>query len=50
MAHTEAWSYVQSTLFAGANNTVRVAREEISGPVLTAIAFDDEAEALRIAG
>lgn len=41
--------YVQPTLFVGATNAMRVAREEIFGPVLTAIPFDDEAEALRIA-
>ena len=41
--------YVQPTLFTHANNSMRVAREEIFGPVLTAIAFDDEAEALRVA-
>jgi 5-carboxymethyl-2-hydroxymuconic-semialdehyde dehydrogenase len=41
--------YVEPTLFVGATNTMRIAREEIFGPVLTAIPFDDEAEALRIA-
>ncbi len=41
--------FVQPTLFANANNTMRVAREEIFGPVLTAIAFTDEAEAIAIA-
>jgi 5-carboxymethyl-2-hydroxymuconic-semialdehyde dehydrogenase len=41
--------YVQPTLFAGATNSMRVAREEIFGPVLTAIAFEDEAEAIAIA-
>jgi len=41
--------YVEPTLFVGATNSMRVAREEIFGPVLTAIPFDDEAEALRIA-
>lgn len=41
--------YVEPTLFAGATNTMRIAREEIFGPVLTAIPFEDEAEALRIA-
>ena len=41
--------YVQPTLFAGATNSMRIAREEIFGPVLTAIPFDDEADALRIA-
>ncbi len=41
--------YVTPTLFTGANNTMRIAREEIFGPVLTAIPFKDEAEALAIA-
>ena len=41
--------FVQPTLFSGATNAMRVAREEIFGPVLTAIPFDDEADALRIA-
>ena len=41
--------YVQPTLFTHASNSMRVAREEIFGPVLTAIAFDDEAEALQVA-
>jgi 5-carboxymethyl-2-hydroxymuconic-semialdehyde dehydrogenase len=41
--------YVQPTLFARASNSMRIAREEIFGPVLTAIAFRDEAEALKIA-
>jgi 5-carboxymethyl-2-hydroxymuconic-semialdehyde dehydrogenase len=41
--------YVQPTLFAGAKRSMRIAREEIFGPVLTAIAFDDEAEALSMA-
>ncbi len=41
--------YVQPTLFAGATNSMRIAREEIFGPVLTAMAFTDESEALAIA-
>ena len=41
--------FVQPTLFAGARNSMRVAREEIFGPVLTTIPFTDEAEALAIA-
>ncbi len=41
--------YVEPTLFTGANNQMRIAREEIFGPVLTAIPFKDEAEALEIA-
>ncbi len=41
--------YVQPTLFANASNAMRVAREEIFGPVLTAIPFSDEAEAVALA-
>jgi len=41
--------YVEPTLFTGANNAMRIAREEIFGPVLTVIPFDDEDEALQIA-
>jgi 5-carboxymethyl-2-hydroxymuconic-semialdehyde dehydrogenase len=41
--------YVKPTLFAGATNSMRIAREEIFGPVLTAIPFADESEALSIA-
>ena len=38
--------YVRPTLFTNATNAMRIAREEIFGPVLTVIPFDDEAEAL----
>ena len=41
--------YVLPTLFTGANNQMRIAQEEIFGPVLTAIPFRDEAEALALA-
>jgi 5-carboxymethyl-2-hydroxymuconic-semialdehyde dehydrogenase len=41
--------YVQPTLLTGARRDMRVAQEEIFGPVLTAISFRDEAEALSIA-
>jgi 5-carboxymethyl-2-hydroxymuconic-semialdehyde dehydrogenase len=41
--------YVQPTLFTAAKSSMRIAREEIFGPVLTAIPFADEAEALAIA-
>ena len=41
--------YVQPTLFTHASRTMRVAREEIFGPVLTALPFDSEAEAVKIA-
>lgn len=41
--------YVKPTLFTNARNTMRIAQEEIFGPVLTAVSFKDEAEALAIA-
>ncbi len=41
--------YVKPTLFAGAKSTMRIAQEEIFGPVLTVVPFKDEAEALAIA-
>jgi 5-carboxymethyl-2-hydroxymuconic-semialdehyde dehydrogenase len=41
--------YVSPTLFTGALNTMRIAQEEIFGPVLTAIPFKDETEALALA-
>lgn len=41
--------YVQPTVFTGVHNNMRIAREEIFGPVLSVIAFDDEAEAIRLA-
>jgi len=41
--------YVRPTIFADANNTMRIAREEIFGPVLTIIPFETEAEAIEIA-
>ena len=44
-----AGNYVQPTLFADATSRMSIAQDEIFGPVLTAIAFDDEADAVRIA-
>lgn len=41
--------FVQPTIFADATNDVRIAREEIFGPVDTVIAFDDADEAIRLA-
>jgi len=42
-------TYVAPTLFVGAQPSMRIAQEEIFGPVLTAIRFEDEADALDIA-
>jgi 5-carboxymethyl-2-hydroxymuconic-semialdehyde dehydrogenase len=39
--------FVQPTLFTGATSEMRVAREEIFGPVLTVIPFTDEDDAIR---
>ncbi len=41
--------YVQPTLFADADNAMRIAREEIFGPVLTVIPYRDENDAVDIA-
>jgi acyl-CoA reductase-like NAD-dependent aldehyde dehydrogenase len=41
--------YVEPTIFGGARNDMTIAREEIFGPVVTAIPFGSEDEALRIA-
>jgi betaine-aldehyde dehydrogenase len=41
--------YVQPTIFYDVDNSARIAREEIFGPVASVIPFDDEEDALRIA-
>ena len=41
--------FIDPTLVVGLDNSSRVAREEIFGPVLTVIPFDDDADAIRIA-
>jgi acyl-CoA reductase-like NAD-dependent aldehyde dehydrogenase len=41
--------YVKPTLFAAANNTMRISREEIFGPVITVIPYRDEDDAVAIA-
>ncbi|MGJ8529594.1 5-carboxymethyl-2-hydroxymuconate semialdehyde dehydrogenase [Maritalea sp.] len=41
--------FVRPTLFTNANNNMRIAREEIFGPVLTSIPFSDEEDALSMA-
>ncbi len=41
--------YVRPTVFADVNNQMRIAREEIFGPVLVLIPFDSEAQAIEIA-
>lgn len=41
--------FVEPTIFTGVNNKMRIAQEEVFGPVLAAISFDTEDEALEIA-
>lgn len=45
----ETGYYVKPTIFAGVNNQMRIAREEVFGPVLVIIPFDTEEEAIEIA-
>ncbi|MGE7139101.1 aldehyde dehydrogenase family protein [Luteibacter sp. NPDC031894] len=46
--HARGW-LVRPTLFTDVRNDMTIAREEIFGPVLSAIAYDDEEEAIAIA-
>ncbi|MET0474354.1 MAG: aldehyde dehydrogenase family protein, partial [Mycobacterium sp.] len=41
--------FVQPTVFADVDNSMTIAQEEIFGPVLAVIPFDDEEDAIRIA-
>jgi len=41
--------YVKPTVFSNVNNEMTIAREEIFGPVLSIIPYDDEEDAIRIA-
>jgi len=41
--------FVQPTIFTDVTNDMRIAREEVFGPVLSVIRFKDEEDALRIA-
>lgn len=41
--------FVKPTVFADVNNDMAIAREEIFGPVLVMIAYDNEEEAIRMA-
>ncbi|APT59924.1 carnitine dehydratase [Roseomonas gilardii] len=44
----QGW-FVEPTIFADVTNTMRIAREEVFGPVLSIIPFEDEAHAVEIA-
>jgi len=43
-----AGQFVEPTIFTGVRNEMRIAQEEVFGPVLAVIPFADEAEAIRI--
>ena len=44
-----AGAYLMPAVFDGVNNDMRIAREEIFGPVVSIIPFDTEEEAIRLA-
>ncbi|MGW0533023.1 aldehyde dehydrogenase [Streptomyces sp. NPDC003032] len=44
----QGW-YVEPTLFGGVDNSMRIAREEIFGPVICLLPYGDETEAVQIA-
>jgi aldehyde dehydrogenase (NAD+) len=48
-SHLSKGFYVEPTLFADVTNDMAIAREEIFGPVLVVIPFDDDDDAVRIA-
>jgi aldehyde dehydrogenase (NAD+) len=41
--------FLEPTIFGNVRNDMRIAREEIFGPVLSVLPFDDDADAVRIA-
>lgn len=41
--------FVEPTIFTGVKNEMRIAQEEVFGPVLAVIPFEDEVEAVKIA-
>jgi betaine-aldehyde dehydrogenase len=47
-AFPKGW-YVEPTVFVDVDNRMKIAREEIFGPVLAVIPYDGEADAVRIA-
>jgi aldehyde dehydrogenase (NAD+) len=47
--HLPTGYYVKPTVFANVDNSMTIAREEIFGPVLTILGYEDEDEAVKIA-
>jgi len=48
-AHLDKGFYVEPTVFTDVSNDMTIAREEIFGPVLVIIPYEDEEDAIRIA-
>jgi aldehyde dehydrogenase (NAD+) len=48
-AHLSKGWFIEPTVFYDVDNAMRIAREEIFGPVLSVIPYDDEDDAVRIA-
>jgi aldehyde dehydrogenase (NAD+) len=51
-ARVDGWPnglFYEPTIFTGVDNGMRIAQEEVFGPVLSVIAFDDDDDAVRIA-
>ena len=51
-ARVEGWPnglFYEPTIFTGVDNKMRIAQEEVFGPVLSVIPFDDEEQAVEIA-
>lgn len=48
-AHLPTGYYVEPTLFADVDNSMTIAQEEIFGPVICLIPYDDDEDAIRIA-
>jgi len=48
-AHLDKGWYVEPTMFVDVDNSMTIAQEEIFGPVLVVIPFDDDDDAVRIA-
>lgn len=44
-----AGQFIEPTIFTGVDSRMRIAQEEVFGPVLSVIPFEDEADAIRIA-
>lgn len=42
-------AYIEPTVFSDVKNSMKIAQEEIFGPVVVAVTFKDEAEAIRLA-